>query len=71
MKGFKERVIQEKSDLDEKIGKLQVFINGDVFLGLPLDERTLLNQQLSLMKDLSRVLGERINNSIDTAEIFI
>ena len=61
MKPFQERVIVEKSDLDEKIEKLTKFlINGGIVL--PDDERERLNEQLKHMIAYSTVLGQRINH---------
>ena len=60
MEDYQERVIEEKRELDEKLGKLKEFSTGDVFAGLPADEQGRLNRQHSIMEDYSAVLGERI-----------
>ncbi len=60
MKPHQERVVTEKSQLDEKIDKLRAFLSGDVFLTLPGDERARLSCQLGHMQGYSAVLGDRI-----------
>ena len=55
-----QRVVDEKAELDDRAGKLNVFIGTEVFKGLPLAERGRMTRQLSLMLQLSMVLGERI-----------
>jgi len=60
MKPHQERVVQELKDLDEKIEKLTVFIKGDVFNTLPMDEQGRLKQQLIYMRGYSTILSERI-----------
>ncbi len=55
-----ERVVAEKSELDEKLVKLTVFIDGDLFESLPNDEHLRLIRQMKIMAEYSLVLGERI-----------
>lgn len=54
------RVLQEKVELDEKIGKLRSFIDGPIFERLPDAERKRLLAQGAVMDDYSMILGERI-----------
>lgn len=60
MQPYQERVVQEKKELDEKIGKLDMFRYGSVYLTLSEEERLRLTRQFVHMKDYSDVLGERI-----------
>ena len=60
VKDFKQRVIDEKNELDEKLTKLAAFLPTPACLGLPFDERVRLAQQHRLMGLYSTVLGERI-----------
>lgn len=60
MQPHQERVIAEKAELDEKIGKLQTFGAGPVFHSLPVEEQERLHAQFSVMQDYSSILGERI-----------
>ena len=60
MQPFKQRVIDEKNELDEKRTKLCAFMEGSSFASLPEDERMRLAKQDILMKDYSDVLAERI-----------
>ena len=60
MKPYQERVITEKSDLDIKIEKLKSFLDGDIYISLPVDERKRLFLQHFHMSEYSKVLGERI-----------
>lgn len=55
-----QRVVDEKTELDVRAGKLNAFMGTEVFKGLPLTERGLMMRQYSLMIQLSLVLGERI-----------
>jgi len=58
------RVIQEKEELDAKIGKLAAFIGldktGEIFAALPIAERVRLYEQLIVMRRYSEILGRRI-----------
>jgi hypothetical protein len=62
MAPHQERVVTEKSELDEKRMKLDAFIDptNQVFAGLPEAEQARLGRQLAIMDQYSRVLGERI-----------
>jgi len=56
-----QRVVDEKTELDEKRDALSQWICcGDVFDGLPGAERERLFRQGIVMRDYSVVLGERI-----------
>ena len=56
-----QRVIDEKRDLDEKLGKLQAFIDSNpVFSGLPIEDQSHLKSQLSAMELYSSILADRI-----------
>ena len=57
----RQRVIDEKRELDEKLGKLQAFIDGSpVFSGLPIEDQSNLKYQLSVMEVYSCILADRI-----------
>mgnify|MGYP001497720763 CR=1 FL=1 len=62
MQAYQERVVLEKKELDEKIGKLSPFIGSEKFLSVKEDEANRLRNQLSIMIDYSNILGERIAN---------
>jgi hypothetical protein len=55
-----QRVVDEKTELDQKIVKLDQFIEGEVFETLPSDEQDRLVKQLRIMYRYFAVLGERI-----------
>jgi len=61
MKDFQLRVVEERQSLDEKRAKLAVFINGDLFKSLPLDEQDRLRRQIDVMDAYSQILNERIS----------
>lgn len=61
MKEYQKRVIFENGDLKDKIDKLSLFTRIKIFNSLPEDEQVRLKKQLSLMKEYSSVLSERIN----------
>lgn len=54
------RVVAEKAQLDDKVGKLSAFFNTDLFKGLPTKEAELLTAQLGAMREYSDLLAERI-----------
>jgi len=58
-----QRVVDEKSALDEKHDKLRDFLGRNDFLSIVADEkeRERLYRQSSIMAEYSKVLGERIN----------
>lgn len=60
MELYQKRVLDEKRALDEKITKLDAFINTETFHQIPLDERNVLQKQLAVMRQYSDVLRERI-----------
>ena len=60
MQAHEERVCAEKTELDEKIRKLQAFIGGTIFAGLSDRERSLLSIQLQHMTGYSDILTQRI-----------
>jgi hypothetical protein len=60
MSDFIARLSDEKSQLDEKIAKLQAFTNSDAFNGIDNVQRGLLKIQLNAMATYSQVLDERL-----------
>lgn len=63
MQPHQQRVVDEKSALDEKITALSAFIEkSPVFKGLPPTEKSRLDRQLRFMGPYSEVLDERIAN---------
>lgn len=62
MQPHQQRVVEEKAQLDERIGELQSFISrAPQYSVLPADEQGRLRTQLDLMSKLSDVLAARIN----------
>lgn len=61
MKPHQQRVVDEKSALDEKISKLVAFMNSDASEVLSLTEEDDLEEQLEYMQKYSEVLGHRIS----------
>lgn len=55
-----QRVIDEKAELDAKLGNLIPFLSSDTCHSLPFDERGRLKHQSMVMADYSKILGERI-----------
>lgn len=61
MSTFKERLIQEQLDLNEKVKKLKSFIDGnEVFKTLPEEHQHLLHKQFYYMDCYKRVLIRRL-----------
>ena len=61
MKSWLERVREEKKELDQKISKLEIFMQ-DVpnNLEISIHSMYLMSEQLVIMKRYSYILGERI-----------
>lgn len=57
---FRQRVRDEKAELDDKLSRLQPFLASNIFAGLAPAEQDRMRRQLSLMQDYSAVLGDRI-----------
>jgi hypothetical protein len=60
MEDYQNRVVVEKKELDEKIERLNNFINGSIFKNLSPEEASLLHAQYSAMTQYSITLGFRI-----------
>lgn len=61
MEAWQNRVIEEKTALDEKIVKLRAFVDTEGFFErVEAEDRTLLYTQLGAMQSYSLVLGHRI-----------
>jgi hypothetical protein len=58
--GYQERVKEEREELNTRITKLCYFIHSDKFLELAEMKQELLEKQLYVMMDYSRILKERI-----------
>ncbi len=56
-----ERVVAEKAELDEKITKLDAFLNTEACEKLDLAEQKRLQEQYLIMQQYSGILGERID----------
>lgn len=62
LKPHQERVVFEKHDLDGKIKSLSDFIDSDLFQKILGVEQQQLKEQLSTMKQYSKILSDRIKN---------
>lgn len=60
MQDWQQRVIDEKTALDEKLNKLEAFLEGEGFESLGNKDKTLLEHQAHWMNGYSGILGERI-----------
>lgn len=61
MEAHQQRVVDEKTELDEKLAKLSSFINDSpIFPKLPIDEQARLYRQQAVMATYSEILGQRI-----------
>ena len=59
---WQQRVVDEKAALDEKIGKLAAFMDGEAYKVLHWMKRNLLVEQLSHMRAYADVLRECIQD---------
>ena len=55
-----QRVVDEKTELDERREKLTAFYSSSIFCGLPESEQSRLLRQGVVMRSYSEILGERI-----------
>jgi hypothetical protein len=60
MQPHQQRVVSEKQELDERLGKLLAFFQSPIFTGLAEAEQSRLRNQARFMDGYSAVLGERI-----------
>jgi hypothetical protein len=60
LEAYKQRVILEKQELDDKLAKLKVFLDSDVYKTVDSEEQSRLLRQYGYMAAYSGVLGERI-----------
>lgn len=65
MEDWKDRAIKEKDELDEKIEKVEKFINSEKMNTLPVFHQLLLYNQLDHMVQYSAILGQRIEYFYD------
>jgi hypothetical protein len=57
---YQQRVVGERSQLNEKVQQLDAFIWGHLFNSLPSEEKARLIQQLGFMKAYRQILDDRI-----------
>lgn len=55
-----QRVVDERHELEERLGKLRKFLTTELCFSLPFAERGRLVRQEKIMTELSEVLAERI-----------
>ena len=61
MEAFVERMITEKDELQDRVTKLENFVNGEKFRELKGLEQIYLKEQLSFMRGYLSMLRQRIN----------
>lgn len=57
-----QRVVDEKTELDDKLTKLEAFFKTAIFAGIDSREQDRLMRQSTHMNSYSNVLQERIDN---------
>ena len=60
MKDYQQRVVNEKTELDERTDKLEAFIFGERFKSVPTDEQERMIKQLAVMFSYREILRQRI-----------
>lgn len=60
MSTFKDRLLEEKTQLDERCGKLNAFIKSEKFETVHNVQQSLLKIQLDAMRTYSQCLAERL-----------
>ena len=61
MKPHEERVMQEYTELFGRAERLQKFLDGEKYLGLPPEDRALLRLQYATMRMYLDILQERMD----------
>lgn len=61
MEAFIERMVVEKNELQDRVTKLENFVNGENFRELKGLEQVYLKEQLKFMRGYLSVLRQRIN----------
>ena len=56
------RVVAEREELVEKIGRLSAFVNSDAFGAVDANEQDRLQRQLLCMTEYADILTERVSN---------
>jgi len=59
MSDYRQRVVEEKTELDDKIERLKVFMNTVGYKNLAILDRRCLYRQLRVMELYSDILDER------------
>lgn len=57
---YQERVVAERKQLNEKIAKLEAFVDGSTYIKLSEAEQDLLKQQLAAMRQYRYILALRV-----------
>lgn len=57
---YQQRVIDEKTQLDDKLAKLRNFFDMATFKNLDNTEKSRMYRQENVMADYSEILGERV-----------
>lgn len=60
MAPHQQRVVDEKAELDDRLGKLTSFFGTEIFAGLDSAEMERLRRQAEVMQEYSDILGQRI-----------
>lgn len=60
MRKFVEKMVKDRTDLEEKITKTKSLIESSTYNDLPQKEKKLLVEQVQAMESYSRILKERI-----------
>ena len=61
MEAFVERMVVEKNELQDRVTKLENFVNGEKFRELKGLDQVYLKEQLKFMRGYLSVLRQRIN----------
>ena len=60
MKPFIQRIVDEKTELNERAGKLGDFVKSEKFHSLNSEMQSLMVEQYNVMKRYSVILGKRL-----------
>ena len=63
MSDWKERLLQERKELDDKLVKFRYFLKTDEFMNLDYRDKVLLRKQNHAMTEYLDILAQRIANA--------
>lgn len=68
LQAYQHRVVDERHDLEWRLGNLRAFLNTEQCMSLSFEDRSLLVYQEKVMTELSEILARRIERFFSAEE---